>query len=76
MTQQRPGVRRVNEGRQLLDNLVFDETPFVEDIEAAKAYALLGIGEALGEIALTLRQLTPAPITNTPPPNGDPDDRR
>ena len=56
MTAQRPGVRHINSGKRLLDRLDFDTTDYSVDIAAAQAYALLGIGEALGEIALTLRR--------------------
>jgi hypothetical protein len=55
MTTQRPGIRHVNAAKELL-NIDFETGPASLDVEAAKAYALLGIAEALGDIALSLRE--------------------
>lgn len=65
MTPHRPGVRHTNASRQILDRLDFTNTEYELDIAGAQAYALLGIAEALGDIALSLRA-APAltPLTN------------
>lgn len=56
MSPQRPGIRHTNQARKLL-NIDFDarEVATEFDLQAATAFALLGIAEALGDIALNLR---------------------
>lgn len=68
MSPPRPGVRHTNQSKRLLDGLSFDDTSsFHDDLAGAQAYALLGIAEALGDIALTLRAIHLPDITNTLP---------
>lgn len=74
MSPQRPGVRQTKLARELLDRLVFDDaSAFTEDIAGAQAYALLGLAEAIGEIALSLRQI--AALAAPPVVTIQPDDR-
>lgn len=55
MSPQRPGVRHTNAGKRIMARLDFDNTSYTVDIAAAQTFALLGIAEALGDIALSLR---------------------
>lgn len=53
MSRQRPGNRHTNAAHRLL-NIDHSDTPIPVDIEAAKARALIGLAEAVGELALVL----------------------
>lgn len=54
MSARRPGARRVTEGVRLLSEIDFTETLIEVDVEAAKAWALLAVADALGAIAREL----------------------